>query len=139
MTKPNGTPSSQPRSGTEVTLDALADLDRQRQAHQLRASEVGRDPLAEPVERYSLLNAESIELETRTVRFDMTFTEPAAIRGQAEMIIGIMREIVATVDDARLGGVRQRLHSRQVADAGRRHLVRFNGRTPRGDGKKRVI
>lgn len=138
VTEPKDTASPQQRSGTEVTLDALADLDRQRQAHARRANEINRDPMAETVERYSLLSAESIELETRAVRFDMTFNEPASIRGQAELIIGIMQDIVATLSDARTGSVKQRLRSRQVADAGRRHLVRYNGKTPRGDTKRRI-
>lgn len=116
-----------------TTIDALTDFDRQREAHAARAALVSKDPLGERADRYSTWHGEALEQETRNVRLDMTFGDPISIRDQAEMIIGFMQDVIAKTKQHHLGEIKQRMEARQIADSGRRHLARFNGKTPHGD------
>lgn len=125
------------RRRAAVEIGALTDLERQRLAHEKRAAQVSRDPLGERADRFSMNSPEMIEMETRNVRLDMTFTDLIKIRDQALMVKEIMDDIIAKSRERHLGTIKQRMQCRQIADAGRRHLARFNGKTPHGDTYKR--
>lgn len=118
---------------SKVITDALTDLERQRVAHEQRAAVIAKDPQAEHADRYSIWSGEALEQETRNVRLDMTFGDPISIREQAEIIISIMQDVIAKTRERHLGKINQRIEARRIADYGRRHLARFNGKTPHGD------
>jgi hypothetical protein len=128
--------SDQP-SRAAVTLTALSDLERQRIAFEERARQVSRDPLGERADRFSPWHGETLAMETRNVRIDMSFGDVMAIRQQAEMIKGFMDDVIAVTSEPHLGDIKQRMQARQAADAGRRQLARFNGKKPRGDTSNR--
>lgn len=120
-------------TGRNPTIDALVDLARQRAAHDERAAVVSKDPLGEKADRFNVWKGEALEQETRNVRLDLSFGDPISIRDQAEMIIGIMNDVIAKTREHHLGEINQRIEARRVADYGRRQLARFNGKTPHGD------
>jgi hypothetical protein len=78
-----------------------------------------------------LWTPEQLEIETRTVRFDMTFGDVVKLRDQAEMIAACMAEIIKLSRQHDLGSHRQRINARREADGLRRTLARFNGKKPR--------
>lgn len=82
-------------------------------------------------ETASLWTPEQLEIETRTVRFDMTFRDVVKFRDQAEMIAACMAEIIKVSRQHDLGSPRQRINARREADSLRRSLARFNGKKPR--------
>lgn len=129
------------RSLSSVAVDALTDLARQRLAHEERAAQVARGPLGEHADRFPEFDREHIRQETRSVRLDISFEDrdPINIRQQAEMVIGFMQDVIDKTRESPLGQIKIRMQARAIADAGRRQLARFNGKTPHGDtSKKRV-
>lgn len=122
-----------------VTVDALTDLERQRIAHEERAAQVARDPLGEHADRFPEFDDEHIRQETRNVRLDIAFEDrdPVNIRQQAEMAIGFLRDVIDKTKESHLGQIKIRIEARRIADAGRRQLARFNGKTPHGDTYRR--
>ncbi len=122
-----------------VITDALTDLERQRVAHEQRAAVVAKDPQAEHADRYSIWSGEALEQETRNVRLDMAFGDPISIRDQAELLISIMRDIITKTKEPHLGEIKQRIEARRIADFGRRHLTRLNGKMPSGTRKVKKL
>ena len=127
------------RSRAAVTLDALSDLERQRIAHEERAGQISKDPRGQHADRYSIWSGEALEQETRNVRLDMAFGDPTSIREQAELLISILQDIIAKTKEPHLGEIKQRIEARRIADFGRRHLTRLNGKMPSGTHSKRRI
>ena len=85
----------------------------------------------EDADRFSLYRPDQIEIDTRTVRFDMTFKDVARFREQAEMIRSCMDEIIRLSKSHDLGSIKQRIYARMEADSLRRALAKFNGKKPR--------
>lgn len=120
-----------------VTTRALSDLERQRLAHQERAAAIACDPVGAHGDRFPEWDRETIEQETRNVRFDLSFGNSTSIRQQAEMLKGLLDDVIAKTREHHLGEIKQRMEARRIADYGRRQLARFNGKTPHGDTYKR--
>lgn len=93
--------------------------------------------MGEHADRFHVFQQEALEAETRTVRLDMSFKDIMDIRRQAEMIKGFLDDIIAKTHDHHEGEINQRMRARQIADACRRQLARFNGKTPHGDTAKK--
>ncbi|MBN9089167.1 MAG: hypothetical protein J0J01_19855 [Reyranella sp.] len=119
-----------------VTVAALTDLERQRIAHAERAALLRRDPAAEHPDRPSMRSPETVEMETRPVRFEITFGDPLRVREQADMLIATLNEIKVKTQEHHLGAIRQRMACRQIADVGRRLLTRYNGKLPSGEARR---
>ena len=85
----------------------------------------------EDADRFTLYRPDQIDIDTRTVRFDMTFRDVARFREQAEMIRSCMDEIIRLSKSHDLGSIKQRIYARSEADSLRRTLARFNGKKPR--------
>jgi hypothetical protein len=88
-------------------------------------------------DRFSLYTKEQAEQETRSVRLDITFTDPIKIRDQFEMILAAARIIMEKTRQHDIGSIRQRVDARREAASLGRALTRFNGKTPYGDSKKK--
>lgn len=88
-------------------------------------------------EKFPLFTPHQIEQESRSVRLDITFTDPIKIRDQFEMILAAARIIMEKTRQHDIGSVRQRIDCRREAASLGRALTRFNGKTPYGDSKKK--
>lgn len=88
-------------------------------------------------DRNSLFTVEQIAEETRTVRLDVSFTDPIKIRDQCEMLIEACQIIIEKTRDHDIGSIRQRIDCRREAASLGRALARFNGKTSRGDYARR--
>src|SRR4029077_6275801 len=91
----------------------------------------------EQAERFPLYTPQQVEGETGTVRFDMTFKDVIKVRDQAEMVIAAMRLVIEKTRDHDIGSIRQRIEARREAHSLSRTLARFNGKSPRGDWKRK--
>ena len=102
------------------------------------AEELAQQPhKGDDADRFSLYTKEQAEQETRSVRLDITFTDPIKIRDQFEMILAAARIIMEKTRQHDLGSIRQRVDARREAASLGRALTRFNGKTPYGDSKKK--
>lgn len=109
------------RGGTTISLEGRP-----------TAEELAEQPHVGPdADRFSLYRPDQIDIDTRTVRFDMTFKDVARFREQAEMIRACMDEIIRLSKSHDLGSIKQRIYARSEADSLRRTLARFNGKRPR--------
>lgn len=94
-------------------------------------------PDGDHADQFSALWPEEVEKDTRNVRLDISFGEVIRIRDQAEMVIAAMREIMDLTKKHDLGSIQQRMHARHVAATLGRALMRFNGKTPYGEYRRK--
>jgi hypothetical protein len=96
------------------------------------AQELAQQPhTGEEADRLSLYRPDQIDIDTRTVRLDITFRDVARFREQAEMVVACMQEIIRLSKSHDLGSIKQRIYARMEADSLRRALAKFNGKKPR--------
>lgn len=118
-----------------VTEAAIIDLQRQREALDMRAKNF--DPkLVAPRDGTSMaLTAETIDNLTRPVRLEISFTDPIHTRQQIEMLQAALVEALVLTQQHELGMMRQRLRLREVIKTAADTLVYLNGKTPAGRKK----
>ena len=114
---------------------AIIDLQRQREALDMRAKNF--DPkLVAPRDGTSMaLTAETIDNLTRPVRLEISFTDPIHTRQQIEMLQAALVEALVLTQQHELGMMRQRLRLREVIKTAADTLVYLNGKTPAGRKK----
>ena len=88
-------------------------------------------------DRLSLYTPEQIELDTRTVRIEITFDDVIKVRDQAEMIVAAMQLIIGKTRHHDIGSIRQRIECRREAGSLGARLAMFNGKTPYGFSRKK--
>ncbi len=118
-----------------VTESAIIDLQRQREAMEMRAKNF--DPRkATPREQPDMrLTDETIDNLTRPVRLEISFTDPIHTRQQIEMLQAALVEALVLTQQHELGMMRQRLRLREVIKTAADTLVYLNGKTPAGRKK----
>ena len=118
-----------------VTESAIIDLQRQREAIEMRAKNFNPS-LAAPRDQPDMrLTAETIDNLTRPVRLEISFTDPIHTRQQIEMLQAALVEALVLTQQHELGMMRQRLRLREVIKTAADTLVYLNGKTPAGRKK----
>lgn len=113
-----------------VTEAAIIDLQRQREALDMRAKNF--DPkLVTSREQHDMnLTAETIDNLTRPVRIVLTFDDPVMTRQQVHALQAALVELEVLTQQHELGINRQRMRMRECAKTAADTLVYISGRTP---------
>ena len=118
-----------------VTEAAIIDLQRQREALDMRAKNFDPKLVATRDPNDMRLTAETIDNLTRPVRLEISFTDPIHTRQQIEMLQAALVEALVLTQQHELGMLRQRLRLREVIKTAADTLVYLNGKTPAGRKK----
>lgn len=118
-----------------VTEAAIIDLQRQREAIEMRAKNFDPKIAAPQGDPDMRLTAETIDNLTRPVRIVLTFDDPLKTRQQIEALQAALVEALVLTQQHELGINRQRLRLREVAKTAADTLVYISGRAPTGRKK----
>ena len=118
-----------------VTESAIIDLQRQREATEMRARNFDPKAYATRDNNDMSLTPETIDNLTRPVRIVLTFEDPIKTRQQVHALQAALVELELLTQQHDLGINRQRLRMRECAKTAADTLVYLSGRTPTGKKK----
>lgn len=113
-----------------VTEAAIIDLQRQREALDMRAKNFDPKLVASREQHDMNLTAETIDNLTRPVRIVLTFDDPIMTRQQVHALQAALVELEVLTQQHELGINRQRMRMRECAKTAADTLVYISGRTP---------
>ena len=118
-----------------VTESAIIDLQRQREAMEMRARNFDPKAYATRDNNDMSLTPETIDNLTRPVRIVLTFEDPIKTRQQVHALQAALVEVEVLTQQHDLGINRQRLRMRECAKTAADTLVYLSGRMPTGKKK----
>jgi hypothetical protein len=113
-----------------VTEAAIVDLQRQREAIDMRARNFDSRTTSVRQGGDSILPADTVDALTAPVRLELTFKDPLHTRQQIEALQAALVEALVVTQDHGRGINRQRMDLRHILKGAAEVLVYMNGKTP---------
>lgn len=120
-----------------VTEAAIVDLQRQREAIEMRARNLDTKNISVQRGGDSILPADTVDALTAPVRLELTFKDPIHTRQQIEALQAALVEALVVTQDHARGINRQRMDLRHIIKGAAEVLVYMNGKTPTNRRKLR--
>lgn len=122
-----------------VTEAAIVDLEKQRQAIEMRRQALKADPSPAPFEEGDLrIPAAVFEALVRPVRIEIDFRDPIHTRTQLEVLQAAISEALDLTRRHEMGINRQRLQLHHTVKCVADTLTMINGRTPAGKRRRKL-
>lgn len=122
-----------------VTEAAIAYLEKQRQAHNMRSKQIAAEFASAQFEDGDLrIPADVFEALIRPVRIEVDFRDPIHTRQQLEVLQAAISEALPLTRQHEKGINRQRLQLHTVIKTAADTLTMINGKTPAGKRRRKM-